>query len=62
MNIKNIFNIIKEYVISYYNIFIHFIKNVFIKTNKINKQTSKDNDIHIVKSKVKKVRIKKIEN
>ena len=38
-----------------------FIKNMIGQKPKINNQTN-DNDIHIVKAKVKKVKVKKHEN
>ena len=57
--IKKIFNIIKEFVVSKYNGLIDYIKNFSNKNSKINKQTSQD-DIHVIKAKVKKVKVKKL--
>ncbi len=60
MKIKEIINIIKNYVITQYNRFLTFIKNGSDEKPKINNQTNKE--IHIVKAKVKKVKVRKIEN
>jgi len=57
MKINEFINIAKEFIITQYNRFIVFVKNVFNKKPKINKQTD-NNDIHIVKVKVKNVKVK----
>lgn len=61
MNINEFINSAKEFIIMYYNKFINFVKNMIGQKPKINNQTI-DNDIHIVKAKVKKVKFKKHEN
>ena len=61
MNINEFINSTKEFIIMYYNKFINFVKNMIGQKPKINNQTN-DNDIHIVKAKVKKVKVKKHEN
>lgn len=61
MNINEFINSAKEFIIMYYNKFINFVKNMIGQKQKINNQTN-DNDIHIVKAKVKKVKVKKHEN
>lgn len=61
MNINEFINSAKEFIIMYYNKFINFVKNMIGQKPKINNQTN-DNDIHIVKAKVKKVKVKKHEN
>ena len=61
MNINEFTNSAKEFIIMYYNKFINFVKNMIGQKPKINNQTN-DNDIHIVKAKVKKVKVKKHEN
>lgn len=61
MNINEFINSAKEFIIMYYNKFINFVKNMIGQKPKINNQTI-DNDIHIVKAKVKKVKVKKHEN
>ena len=58
MKITEQINIIKMFIISYYDKFVVFVKNVFNKKQEINKQTDSQNDIHIVKVKVKKVKVK----
>lgn len=59
--LKQIFNNIKGFIILCYNKFIDFVKKVFNKNTEINKQTT-NQDIHIVKVRVKKIGNKKIEN
>ena len=61
MNINEFINSAKEFIIMYYNNIINFVKNMIGQKPKINNQTN-DNDIHIVKAKVKKVKVKKHEN
>lgn len=61
MNINEFINSAKKFIIMYYNKFINFVKNMIGQKPKINNQTN-DNDIHIVKAKVKKVKVKKHEN
>lgn len=61
MNINEFINSAKEFIIMCYNKFINFVKNMIGQKPKINNQTN-DNDIHIVKAKVKKVKVKKHEN
>ena len=58
MKIIKYINIVREFIITYSDKFIVFIKNVFFNKHKINKQTNNQNDIHIVKAKVKKVKVK----
>ena len=66
MKFKNIINTVKALIIDMYNELVNYIKN-FIgkkdndKKDKINKQSS-DQNIHVVKAKVKRVRIKNNEN
>ena len=63
MNIGEFINSVKEFIILRYNKFICFVKNMFTEKPKINNQTiDNNNDIHIVKVKVKKVKVKKHEN
>lgn len=57
MNIHNIIDKSKNFIILAYNKIIGFIKNMFMQKSKINNQTN-DNDIHIVKAKVKKIKVK----
>ena len=57
MKINEFINMSKKFIIIYYNKFIDFVKNLFVKKQEINKQTI-NNDIHIVKAKVKNVKVK----
>ena len=58
MKITEQINIIRTFIITWCNKFVIFAKNVFNKKQEINKQTDNQNDIHIVKAKVKKVKVK----
>ena len=58
MHLSEICNNIKDHVILWYNMLIDYFKKLTSKNSKINNQNA-DQDIHIIKYKVKHVRIKK---
>jgi len=58
MQLSEICNSIKEHIISLYNMLIDYFKKLTSKKSKINNQNA-DQDIHIIKYKVKHVKIKK---
>lgn len=58
MQLSEICNNIKEHIISWYNMLIDYFKKSTSKNLKINNQNA-DQDIHIIKYKVKHVKIKK---
>ena len=58
MHLSEICNSIKDHVILWYNMLIDYFKKLVSKNSKINNQNT-DQDIHIIKYKVKHVKIKK---
>ena len=58
MQLSEICNSIKEHIISWYNMLIDYFKKLTSKNLKINNQNA-DQDIHIIKYKVKHIKIKK---
>ncbi len=58
MRLSEICNSIKEYIILWCNMLIDYFKKLVSKNSKINNQNV-DQDIHIIKYKVKHVKIKK---
>ena len=58
MHLSEICNSIKDHVILLYNMLIDYFKKLVSKNSKINNQNA-DQDIHIIKYKVKHVKIKK---
>ena len=58
MHLSEICNSIKDRVILWYNMLIDYFKKLVSKKSKINNQNA-DQDIHIIKYKVKHVKIKK---
>lgn len=58
MQLSEICNNIKEHIISWYNMLIDYFKKLVSKKSEINNQNA-DQDIHIIKYKVKHVKIKK---
>ena len=58
MHLSEIFKSIKDHVILWYNMLIDYFKKLVSKNSKINNQNV-DQDIHIIKYKVKHVKIKK---
>ena len=59
MQLKDIFENIKLFIIEQYNKLINCIKNLGSEKPKINNQTV-DQDVHVVKAKVKRVRVNKM--
>lgn len=60
MSIKHLYNIIVDFVKSCYNKIITYCKGINSKNSEINNQT--DNNIQVIKAKVKKVKVRKCEN
>lgn len=58
MHLSEICNSIKEHIILWGNMLIDYFKKLVSKNSKINNQNA-DQDIHIIKYKVKHVKIKK---
>ena len=58
MHLSEICNSIKEHIILWSNMLIDYFKKLISKNSKINNQND-DQDIHIIKYKVKHVKIKK---
>ena len=58
MHLSEICNSIKEHIILWSNMLIDYFKKLVPKNSKINNQNV-DQDIHIIKYKVKHVKIKK---
>ena len=58
MHLSEICNSIKEHIILWSNMLIDYFKKLVPKNSKINNQNA-DQDIHIIKYKVKHVKIKK---
>ena len=58
MHLSEICNSIKEHIILWSNMLIDYFKKLISKNSKINNQNV-DQDIHIIKYKVKHVKIKK---
>ena len=58
MQLSEICNSIKEHIILWYNMLIDYFKKSTSKKQEINNQNA-DQDIHIIKYKVKHVKIKK---
>lgn len=58
MQLTEMCNIIKEHIILWCNMLIDYFKKLVSKNSKINNQND-DQDIHIIKYKVKHVKIKK---
>ena len=58
MHLSEICNSIKEHIILWSNMLIDYFKKLVFKNSKINNQNA-DQDIHIIKYKVKHVKIKK---
>lgn len=57
MTLRKIYDIIKKFIINKYNRLI-----VYIKNRQINKQTdqeSNNQDVHVIKAKVKSIKVKK---
>lgn len=58
MQLSEICNSIKEHIILWYNMLIDYFKKLTSKKLEINNQNA-DQDIHIIKYKVKHIKIKK---
>jgi hypothetical protein len=58
MQLSETYNSIKEHIILWYNMLIDYFKKLTSNKSKINNQNA-DQDIHIIKYKVKHVKIKK---
>ena len=58
MHLSEICNIIKEHIILWYDMLIDYFKKLVSRNSKINNQNT-DQDIHIIKYKIKHVKIKK---
>jgi len=58
MQLSEICNNIKEHIILWYNMLIDYFKMLTSKKSEINNQNA-DQDIHIIKYKVKHIKIKK---
>ena len=58
MQLTEMYNSIKEHIILWSNMLIDYFKKLVSKNSKINNQNA-DQDIHIIKYKIKHVKIKK---
>lgn len=60
MQLTQIINKIKKFIIDRYNKLVSYIKNIGKEKPKINNQNVSNQDIHIVKARVKKIGNKKL--